>query len=647
MKRRKRNILLISPASDNEALWVTGEEGPEVKNNFPPLGLATIAGLTPDEFHVEIWDELVHGLIDERTRFERDYDLVGITGYKAHLPRCRELAKIFKKRSIPVALGGPGVSATPEDYRGAFDILFIGEAERIWPRFLADWDKDVYDPEYRQIEKIDLAESPIPKWGSISDQFSNYSLGAIQTTRGCPFDCEFCDVIYLFGRRPRHKPKEKVLAEVVALERLGMKNIFFSDDEFIGDPRYTKSLLKDLITLNRSFPRPLSFSTQITMNVSRDEELLELLSAANFNLLFIGIETPNKASLRESHKYHNLKGDLIEDVHRILSYGIAIRAGIIVGFDHDGADIFDIQYDFIQQSFLPSVAINMLKAPAGTKLWTRFREEGRVVAIPPSLRNKLGHPRSYTNIIPKQMTRWELMAGYRALLERVFDWKSFSERMKGFVSLVPRSGKDAGRGLDMVKVKDFIARSDLEPEGTEAMRDILDVTIQRAPHLLNRVFALSLQHKKYRESIKSLLPQVDRQIDLESSGRLVFEPDQTPVVVSSGFIRDYRTVFPEVHNRVYSTLTDRTKTPEALVEVFVDFLAYVGHGFERMEPHHRVMLDEICDRTCAKFNGRVPGDGTPEPTPGVKTPKAKVLGLGDDVLRNVEQNLNRLKGLES
>jgi hypothetical protein len=309
---KTRNILLISPASDNEALWVTGNEGPQVKNNILPLGLATVAGITSIQYCVDIWDELVHGIIDDKTTFDKEYSIVGITGYKAHLPRCRELAAIFRNRDMVVAIGGPGVSATPDDYRDVFDVIFVGEAERTWPQFLRDWQKGKYKSEYRQIEKIDLAESPLPKWDSIAGEVDKYALGSVQTTRGCPFDCDFCDVIYLFGRRPRQKPIHRVLEEVKTLERLGVLNIFFSDDEFIGNHKNAKELLRSLIKLNRSFPKPLRFSTQTTLTVGRDRELLQLLADANFDLLFVGIETPNMAALREVHKTQNLGGDLVE-----------------------------------------------------------------------------------------------------------------------------------------------------------------------------------------------------------------------------------------------------------------------------------------------------------------------------------------------
>src|ERR1051325_8233299 len=241
-----KKILLISPNAENEALWTSGEEKcGEVLNNFMPLGLATVAALSGDGFHVDIWDELVHGVIDETTRFAHRYDLVGITGYKMHIRRCRELAAYFRQRGIPVAIGGPGVSGSPDAYRGHFDHLFVGEVELTWPQFLKDWQQGCAHSEYRQIDKPDLSQSPLPRWDSILDVVHRYSMGVVQTTRGCPFDWQFCDVIYLLGRPSRHKPIANVLAEVREMERLGKDTVFFCDDEFIGDPRYAKDLLRE------------------------------------------------------------------------------------------------------------------------------------------------------------------------------------------------------------------------------------------------------------------------------------------------------------------------------------------------------------------------------------------------------------------
>jgi radical SAM superfamily enzyme YgiQ (UPF0313 family) len=641
-------ILLVSPSATNEALWTTGDE--ELRgwamNNFVPLGLATVAALTSgDDFEVQIWDELVHGLLDgdgyERLPWRPD--LVGVTGYKAHFERCVQVGRVFREQGIPVAVGGPGVSSAPDSYRPHFDHLFIGEAEKTWPRFLLDWRAGAPKPEYRQIEKLDLEDSPMPGWGSIAADLTKYAFGGVQTTRGCPFDCEFCDVIYLYGRKARHKGIPQILEEVRRLERLGMQNIFFADDEFIGDRKYTKDLLRQLIPLNNSFARPITFSTQVTMNLSRDDELLEMMADANFDLVFVGVETPNKESLRETHKMQNIREDLVADVRKILSYGISIRAGIIVGFDHDDETIFDEVYDFVQAAWLPSLAINMLKAPLGTRLWARLRLEGRVVSLS-NIAGK-GHPRTYTNILPKRMTRAQLVEGYGGLLDRVNRWEAFGERVKGFVTGFRRVPVVREEPLPLEEVRGLAASLGVTGKGAEIVREILDLTAERAPFLMRRVKRLIVQHAGYRRTLAKLEEQIARQVELELTPGIEFDLDNRAIPLPHAFREAYNRIFPDIHRRVWINLADQKRAPEALAEIFVDFLVRWGDSFVRIEPHHVEFLKEICDRTCAQYNGVPPETFVPTESTDLQVPDVKRMRLGDDVLRTVDQELLRFARL--
>jgi pyruvate-formate lyase-activating enzyme len=515
----------------------------------------------------------------------------------------------------------------------------VGEAEETWPRFLADWAAGAPKGEYRQIEKIDMATSPPPRWEGLEKDLTKYAFGGVQTTRGCPFDCEFCDVIYLYGRRARHKPIPQVLDEVRTLERLGMRNVFFSDDEFIGDRKYAKDLLRELVALNATFTRPLTFSTQLTMNLSRDDELLALMADANFDLVFIGIETPNKESLRETHKIQNIREDLVADVHKILSYGISIRAGIIVGFDHDDETIFDTVFDFIQDAYLPSLAINMLKAPLGTRLWSRLRLEGRVVSIT-AFAGK-AHPRTYTNILPKKMTRAQLVRGYGDLLERVYAWPAFAHRVKGFVSVCQRAPRVREAPMTAEAAVRLPEVLDVSPEVRAIVADIVAHTMQHAPFLIRRVKRLVVQHAAYHATLARLLPQIARQVALENDEGLTLGPDDRAIPIPPGFRAVFPKIFPEVHRRVYLNLRDHAQVPEALTDVFVDFLVRWGDEFTDLEPHHRTFLAELCDRTCARMNGDAPEKFVPVEDETLPVPDVKRIRLGEDVLRSVDQELLR------
>src|SRR5262249_51899138 len=216
-----KNILLINPLYNLEIRWIANEQQMGVKADYFPLGLATVAALCPQGYHVDIWDELVRGPI-EKGELPRDYDLVGVTSHRANFQRAFDISKYFRSKNIPVVVGGPGVSGSPDRCRGKFDSLVIGEAELIWPQFLEDWENGKFEKEYRQVAKPDVTRSPRPKWDSIVSDVPYYAMGTVQTTRGCPFDCEFCDVIYLNGRAQRYKTTEQILEEVRVLQRLGV-----------------------------------------------------------------------------------------------------------------------------------------------------------------------------------------------------------------------------------------------------------------------------------------------------------------------------------------------------------------------------------------------------------------------------------------
>jgi radical SAM superfamily enzyme YgiQ (UPF0313 family) len=492
-----KNILLVNPRYRLEIRWVANEKDIDVKADYFPLGLGTVAALTPDRYQVDIWDELVRGNIEEAS-LDKKYDLVGGTSHSANLGRAKEIGRYFRGQGILTAVGGPGVTSNAERCRNDFDILFIGEAEITWPLFLKDRLAGSYKPEYRQIEKPDMSLSPMPRWDSILPDVRKYAMGTVQTTRGCPNDCEFCDVIYLNGRRQRHKSVERILEEVRVLQKLGASSISFNDDNFTVDHRWAKEVLRALIPLNNSFPVPLRYMSQVSIDVSRDEELMELLSDANFYQLLIGIESPNKESLKETGKVSNLKGDLVEQVQKVLSYGIVVRGAMIIGFDNDDKDIFDMQYDFIQKACLPAISMHMLNAPVGTRLWRRLRGEGRVIdafAIADSSSQRL-----FNNTIPKLMSRVELMRGFRDLYERLFSWASFKERMLGFISLVKRLPKVP---YEPESLRDLIAIGpslNLDDEACTAMSEIFRCADEKAPYIISRVKELVVQLLFRRDS---------------------------------------------------------------------------------------------------------------------------------------------------
>ncbi len=422
-----KKILLIHPVSP-ERFWslkgicdISGR--PSV---LPPLGLATLAALTPAHYEVEIIDQSL-----ETIDFDTPCDLVGITGYTVHRERITKIARGFQSRGKLTVGGGAFCSSYPEDAGAIFDVVVVGEAERVWPKFLEEWESGNHQSFYEEKEKIDLElnPSPLPLWDSVS--MGKYMTGQVQTSRGCPYDCEFCDVISLFGRKTRHKTVEQVIAEIQQLVDQGMPEIFFADDNFIGNKVYSKALLKALIQLNKSLKVPIRFMTQLTLNVAKDDELLDLLKQANFFSVFIGIETPETESLIAINKRHNLGMEIKESIQKIQSRGILIICGMIVGFDTDDIHIFETQETFVREAGLMFPMVGILTAPKGTKLWDRLKRENRLLP-----NQDYGDAFLSTNMVPKQMSKHELENNYVRLLHTVYSDKHFRMSFKAFIDQI-------------------------------------------------------------------------------------------------------------------------------------------------------------------------------------------------------------------
>ena len=401
----------------------------------PPLGLLTLAALTPPEYRVTLCDENA----GERVDYDTSAQIVGITGYNLQNARVYAHAQRFRARGKTVVLGGPLANSLPEESRRHCDVLFEGEAEYTWPQFLRDYASGRWADHYVQEEKIHIPDSPPPRLDLLR---SRYLLGIVQCTRGCPFTCEFCDIIVVYGRKMRFKPIPQVLQEVQAWQRHGMGQVFFADDNFVGHRAYARELLRELVAWNSRQYRPLSFFTQLSIDVVRDEELLRLLRDANFAAVFIGVETPRKASLAETHKTQNEKVDLVDSIHIIQAHNLFIWAGMIVGFDHDDAGIFDEQFEFLQKAQIPVAMLSVLLAIPGTPLYKRLEAEGRLLpemTAGPTLPLDLEHDGHLhwegtdgrTNFRPLRLTTEELQQGQKRLYQRLYSPAAFQGRLIG------------------------------------------------------------------------------------------------------------------------------------------------------------------------------------------------------------------------
>src|SRR5437763_8883478 len=390
----------------------------------PPLHLASIAALTPSEHTVAIIDENV-----EEIDFERcaRADIVGITGMAVQRDRMRDIIAELKRRGVFTVLGGPWVTVCPEDLGSLVDVKFIGEAEETWPRFLAEWAQGQHQDSYEQADKTDMATVPRPRWDLLP--MDKYLYGSIQVSRGCPFTCEFCDIIVVFGRRPRVKTAEQVIAELEGLVAAGRHDAFIVDDNLIGNKKAIKAILRAIIAWQQARGYPLSFMTEASIDLAEDDELMQLMVDANIDTVFVGIESPNEDALRETKKLQNLtdrSGTALEKVHRIQAAGLMVTCGMIVGFDSDDASVFAAQREFISESRIALAMINVLAAIPQTPLFKRLQKDGRLADFTEITTHSTAVA---TNVIPLRMTQQALFDGYFQLMRALYGADAFFARM--------------------------------------------------------------------------------------------------------------------------------------------------------------------------------------------------------------------------
>ncbi len=645
---RCRGTILLIQAVDYDRQMLSGFEP-----QLAPVSVATIAALTPSTFDVDLWDENLDGPIDESTALPRPrYDIVGIsTLFERVGRRVPKLAALFRERGAHICAGGPGVSNQVKLLNTCVDSIFLNEAEYTWPQFLRDWSHAEPKREYVQVAKPNMADSPAPAWGTLAGRISSYRSGSVQTTRGCPFDCEFCDVIYLYGRAQRHKPVENVLQEVRTLEKLGARRIMFTDDEFVGDPRYAKALLTELIPLNNSFAHPLAYHTQFTLTLSHREELLELMADANFWYGVVGIESFNEPSLLETHKTQNCNGDIVENLRKILSYGIGINGSLIVGFDSDGPDIFERILQGVESACVPMASASILRATYGTKLWTRMRENKRLWRLPN--RDAVAEALQVDILPAGELSRVQLIEGRIYLNNAFADVERLCGRLRGWVALVKRQPRVVDRRQlqldDAVRMMRSYEALCFSPQELRLIEETFECVRDKAPMMMGRVADSILnQLRWHRLRTFHSTEELEAVIAAERAGNLV--PETAPVLLPTAFAGAFRKrMFPLVYERLYRNLPDAGLIPEAASEVFVDFLVRLGEESSAMEerdfahPRHAAFLRQLCDRTAVRVTGQSPQSFVPvEETDGRPLRGLKKSGIYDAVLKDVGDRLRAL-----
>jgi radical SAM superfamily enzyme YgiQ (UPF0313 family) len=393
------------------------------KAAFPPLGLLTIASMLPDTWEKKLVDMNTSLLMDRDIKWA-DYVFISAMSVqresaKTVISRCRQLG-------TKIVAGGPLFTMESDDFTG-IDHFVLNEAEITLPQFIDDLENNCTKRIYRTTEYPDICMTPIPSWELID--MKKYSTMSVQYSRGCPFNCEFCDIVLLNGHRPRTKEKDRLLEELDALYSQGWRNsVFIVDDNFIGNKRKLKAeILPAIIEWMNLRKYPFSLFTEASINLADDEDLIQLMVKAGFDTVFVGIETPNEESLTECGKSQNKNRDLVTSVKKLQNSGLQVHGGFIVGFDNDPTSIFENQINFIQKSGIVTAMVGLLNAPPGTKLYQRLKRENRLT------REFSGNNTDCSmNFIPK-MNHTTLLNGYQSILNNIYSPKKYYERIKTFL----------------------------------------------------------------------------------------------------------------------------------------------------------------------------------------------------------------------
>ncbi|MDR3734133.1 MAG: B12-binding domain-containing radical SAM protein [Acidobacteriaceae bacterium] len=493
------NVLLIYPRfpdtfwSFKHAISFQGKRAAQ-----PPLGLMTVAALLPATWQKRLVDTNVDPLRDADLDWA---DVAFISGMHVQHQHLLAIVAQCRARALRIVIGGPITSSMSAAELQA-DHIVIGEAEEIMDTLAHDLETGSARAVYEAAQRPAMTRSPLPDLSLIN--MKRYNTMTVQYSRGCPFNCEFCDIIEIYGRQPRTKSVPQVLAELEQLHQTGWRDaVFIVDDNFIGNKKNAKELLRAIAEWRNTRGQPFRFITEASLNLADDLELLQLMKDAGFTSVFLGIETPDEASLIANHKLQNTRRDLLESIQFIQSYGMEVMGGFILGFDTDREDVFDRMVEFIQKSAIPVAMVGLLQAMPGTQLFRRLRSEGRILDAGGGNNTDCN-----LNFLPR-MDAARLVAGYRSVLQRIYSRDAYYHRVR---MLMHRCQQDRSGRLTYANLRAFftsIVRLGLLDKGRLSYWKFLLATALRYPRSLG--VAMTLAVKGYHFQIMT-----ERLMELES-----------------------------------------------------------------------------------------------------------------------------------
>jgi len=482
-------ILLVYPR-DPESFWSFTHVLRFVAKRaaFPPLGLLTVAAMLPADWELKLVDTNVAALTDGDIAWA---DWVMLSGMIVHRETARGIARRCAALGRRVIAGGPLFTTGHQDFP-EIPHFVLGEAEDVMQGLVADLRRGTVKAQYRAAEFPDVNRTPVPRWDLID--LRQYVTMPVQFSRGCPFDCEFCDIVAMYGRVPRTKAPQQVIAELEALRRAGWRDmVFIVDDNFIGNKKRVRALLTALADW-RSRTRPeIGFLTEASVNLADEDELLELMVRSGFKKVFVGLETPVAESLEECRKVQNAKRDLVEAVRAIQRAGLEVMGGFIVGFDHDPLDVFRRQFEFIQRAGVVTAMVGLLTALPQTRLYARLAREGRMLAD--SVGNNTA---AVLNFVPR-LDREQLLAGYRELMRSLYAPENYYQRVRAFLAAwQPRGPRMRLAGSDLRALLRSLWTLGVRRHGRLAFWRLLSATLLTRPRKFRAAVELAIMGHHFR-----------------------------------------------------------------------------------------------------------------------------------------------------
>jgi radical SAM superfamily enzyme YgiQ (UPF0313 family) len=475
------------------------------RSAYPPLGLLTIASLLPASWDKRVVDANVRALTEEDVAWADIAMFSGMLVQKAHM---LELLAMCRRAGVRTVVGGP-ITSGAADMGNYADHIVVGEAEELIPAFLDELNEGRAKHLYSGSQLPDLEKTPIPDLSLI--EFKHYSAMAIQYSRGCPFNCEFCDIIEIYGRKPRTKTVGQVIAELDQLYAMKWRgSVFIVDDNFIGNKKNVRQLMPAVAEWNKSHKRPFTFFTEASVNLADDEPLLALMRDAGFTRVFLGIETPVESSLREAQKLQNTKRSLLDSVHRIQNYGMEVMAGFIVGFDHDPDDIFDKQVEFIEESAIPLAMVGLLQALPGTQLYRRLLREGRLIQD-----GNGNNCDTRLNFIPN-MSAERLVTGYRSIMQRLYTQPAYYERVRKFLERFRPAHHRPRAFADYVAFGRSVVKQGLMTKGRRHYWKFLWDAATRYRHAFDTAIVLAVMGYHFETLTRRVVMEASRQFEFDS-----------------------------------------------------------------------------------------------------------------------------------